>query len=182
MIKLLIFLLLIIPSVCFADGLVLGWPAAGGSGFVGNENGSVDSVATGSAIDQGFESCYSAATTGNVTYIHAKTDMETGSNAAIYSSDRTTKLGDGTMTSSSAGQINVQLDSPVSITQGTTYCLVVGSHVDDYYEMSVTNLVGNPVRIMDPFTIGDTMPASYTAGSINQEFYGLIIWADDSAT
>lgn len=181
-------LICLFPLVVWASPGMGPGPGLSGSsvvkGFVGNESGSQDGTDTISAIDVGSYTCFSATTTGTVTYIHALV-VSAGNtyNAAIYNSARDTKLGDGTLTTGpGTGQINIALDSGVSVTQGTTYCLSIGSHTDSYWQVRATNNVSYTVRQATSYTVGDSMPTTLPTGSTTQQYYELIIWADGDAT
>ena len=181
--KLFILLFILITCPAFAGTTIIKKKATSSPGAVGSstrtqEGGEVCSATVGAYQD------YPATATGNVNRICFYVESFTSGalyNVAIYNSDGSTRLGDGTLTTGFTNNaVNcISLDSPVAVTVATVYRLAVGSSDDSYWLLGTDNDVsGAPyVRSGVTFTTGDTMPSTMTGGTQVQYYKG-IIYAD----
>lgn len=182
-----------LPS--YAGGIMMmggGVGATVSNGEVGNKSGTNDDTVTPNTYpgnDQGLIGCFSAGTSGTIGYIHARLASSSGStgqqyNGAIYS-DTGTLIADGTMRDEPGtvpGTISFQLDSSTTVTQGSTYCLIVGAHNSpDGWSLSSTNIPGSNTYHDTTFTVGNTMPSSADVTTNRISNYVPRIWATNTA-
>lgn len=166
--------------------------ASASNGEVGNKSGANDDFVQPQNYpgnDQSLTGCFVAGTTGTVGYIHAYMYSSTGStgqqyNAGIYTStgtlivDSTTRDEPATI----PGIISFTLDSPTTVTSGTTYCLSMGAHNSpDNWALSNTNIPGSNTYTDTTFTVGDTLPASSDVTTVRTPNYVPRIWATNTA-
>lgn len=164
--------------------------AAGGvsPGFVGDNTATSAGDASPGAepySNKAVYSCYSATTSGTIGYLHAlmNTSAAGNFNMALYSSDLSTKLADGSLTvGPGTGRLTITLDATVEITESTTYCIALGASNDDYWKSAAANVVGTHVYEDSSYTVADSMPASMTQDADLQTHYRLIAWGDNSGS
>jgi hypothetical protein len=123
---------------------------------------------------------YQASVTGNVSKISWYANSLGGNaNVGIYTSDGSSKLGDGSTTavSASGAVATVNLDSSVAVESGTSYMLVVVvDDSSDYWTLGVTETPDRSWFLKD-ITLGDSLDSTMGSGS-EQANYTPSIWAD----
>ena len=168
---------------------------AGGSlgGEVGNKSGATDDTATPPSYpgnDQGLSGCFAASQSGDISYIHVYQEYSSGTtgqqyNAAIYTSDGTTLLRDGSLSNEGGtipGRTSIALDSSYTISQGTTYCLSFGAHNSpDSWNIGATTASGINIYIDTTYTVGASMPASVDVTTVRNSNESLRIWATNTS-
>lgn len=163
------------------------------NGEIGNKAGANDSSVSPNTYpgnDQALTCCFSASASGDISYIHVVMGYSSGTtgqqyNVAIYSSDGTTLLGDGTLSSEGSGtpvRTSIALDEPVAITSGTTYCLSFGSHNSgDGWSVHYTTQAGQTTYYDSSYTVGNTMPSTVDVSTTKEASSMLRIWATNTS-
>jgi hypothetical protein len=156
------------------------------NGEIGNRTGSDDDSDT---LTSGVGSWITATTTtpGTVSYIHISLAYCYGTpkqiNAGIYSSDGNTKLAEGNLITVGSGSAiaHIALDTPLILVVSTNYRLVVVSASNEATSVRTTNFAYNPTNHDTSFTAGDTLDSTLALSVQAQQYYGLRIWATNTA-
>ncbi|MDA8113516.1 MAG: hypothetical protein M0Z43_02150 [Acidithiobacillus sp.] len=186
---------ILIASLAWAGKLRRGGGVAAtvANGEVGNKAGAVDDTPSPTSYpgnDQGLSSCFEATASGQISYIHAYLGYSSGStgqqyNAAIYDATGSTLYRDGSLSDGGGtipGRTTIALDSPYTITSGTTYCLSFGAHNSpDGWNIGATYQVGANVYYDATYTVGATMPATVDVTTVKTSGEILRLWATNTA-
>lgn len=152
-------------------------------GFVGNSAASTSSGNSSSSNESQYQ-LFEATTSGTISYCHAEVaDIDGASvNIAIYSSDVSAKLADGTLTNvvGSPAVVDVTLDNPITVASGASYFLNIGAPVDAFWRVNYTAGTGIVYYYDVPTTVGDSMPDPMSTGGTLKTNSSLRIWCDNT--
>lgn len=150
------------------------------SGFIGNTARNDGELINSTSV--GVFDEFVTTTAGTIRYVHVYIESGTNDfNVAIYNADGTTLLADSvTQNVGGTGWFHFQLDSPIIISDATTYILSFGTSSDTYWACGLKGGGGTYFKDTS-YTTGATMPSSISKDTTVSNWH-LSIYADNSPT